>query len=156
MADNFGEVAINALANVLGHTQGVGTVLRRSLNQTDANGALGICLDKWEPLDFEMGVPGFMEPTLSQWVFSVQHMVKHVNQEDGEAVHREVAKAVRLMLYRDPEVQVSLRSLYVVEDGRRERFQRFRVTDQRYASNEIKGTFVFLSVTELVIETETV
>lgn len=154
--DGFAEGVIDLFSQYATTVEGVSQVVKRSLNSLDVHGTLGVCLDQWQPIDYEMIGLGVMEPSTAQYTFSVQHVVKWGTQEDGEKLHREVAKAVRLMLYRNPELQVSLRSLVVDEDDRRERFQKLRVTDQRYASNEMKGTFVFLSVTELVIETETV
>jgi hypothetical protein len=153
---DFQELLIDALATTLVRTMGVSEIVKRSLNPLDVHGTLGICLDEWLPLDYEMGGDGSLEPSTSKYLMSIQHLVKYGVQEDGERLHREVAKAVRLMLYRDPDVQVSLRSLVVQDTTRRERILKFYVVAQRYASNEMKGTFVFLSSTEFVVETETV
>lgn len=156
MSEEFAELAIDALGAHFATVEGVSSVLKRSLNPTDANGVLGLVCDSWTPLDYEMGGRGFMEPSLVQYMFGVEHLVKWATAAEGNKVHREVAKAVRLMLYRDPAVQVSLRQLSVDEGTSRERFQRFYVGEQRFASNEIQGAFVFLSATVLVIETEIV
>lgn len=156
MSDGFAELAIDTLATHFAAVEGVTSVVKRSLNPADANGILGVSLDSWTPLDYEMGGRGFLEPSLVQYMFGVEHLVKWATAAEGNKVHREVAKAVRLMLYRDPDVQVSLRQLSVDEGTSRERFQRFYVGDQRFASNEIQGAFVFLSATVLVIETEIV
>jgi hypothetical protein len=135
----------------------VSNVVLRSLNTVDPTETLGIAVDDWTPIDWEMAGDGSQEPTTQRYSLTLQHVIKWGKQEEGERFHREVAKAIRLMLYRDHDFQVSLRSLYVQEDSRRERTLRFNVTDQRYASNDA-GTsgFVFLSVTTIIIETETV
>lgn len=154
MSDGFAELAIDALATHFATVEGVSSVVKRNLNPADANGILGISIDSWTPVDYEMGGRGFLEPSVVQYMFAVEHLVKWATAAEGNKVHREVAKAVRLMLYRDPAVQVSLRQLSVDEGTSRERFQRFYVGEQRFASNEINGAFVFLSATVLVIETE--
>ncbi len=150
------ESLMNVLASGLGVTDGVEVVVKRSMNSIDVNGTLAIALDYWKPLEYEMSGNGSLEPSICEYTFTVQHMVKWGEHEAGEKLHREVAKAVRLMLYRDPTFQVSLRSLVAQDDTRKERVIRFHVVDQRYASNDIKGAYVFLSSTELVIETEVV
>lgn len=156
MSDGFAELAIDTLATHFASVDGVASVVKRSLNPADGNGLLGVTIDTWTPIDYEMGGRGFLEPSVVQYLFAVEHIVKWASAAEGNKVHREVAKAVRLMLYRDPNVQVSLRQLSVDEGTSRERFQRFYVGEQRFASNEIKGAFVFLSATVLVIETEIV
>lgn len=145
---------IKARVNLI---DGVENVVLRSLNMVDPNGTLGISVDDWSPLEWEMTGPGISEPTLQMYTLSIQHFVKWGTAEEGERKHREVAKAIRLMLYRDPDFQVSLRQLFVQEDDRRERTQRFSITDQKYASNDAgNNIFMFMSVTVLTVETETV
>lgn len=139
-------------------TTGVMNVVLRSLSITDPNGTLGISVDDWTPVEWEMSGDGNLEPTLQVYTFSIQHFVKWVNAEEGERIHREVAKAIRLMLYRDPAFQVSLRALVVQEDNRKERTQKLNITDQKYASNNDSNSniFMFMSVTVFTVETETV
>lgn len=135
----------------------VDNVVLRSLNSVDPNGTLGISADDWVPLEWEMAGDGVQEPSIQRYTLSIQHLLKWGTQEEGERIHREVAKAVRLMLYRDHDFQVSLRSLVVQEDSRKERTLRFHIMDQKYASNSAgAGVFLFISVTNVTIETETV
>jgi hypothetical protein len=136
---------------------GIDGIVARSLNTTDANGMLGISPDDWAPLDVEMTGDSPFEPTVQRYTISLQHIVKHANEEEGQRIHREVAKALRLMLYRDPNFQVSLRGLFVREGTRKERTQRFFITDQRYAANQTgTTTFLYMSVTNIAVETEIV
>jgi len=155
--DGYIEQVMDLMKVNLGKLDGVENVVLRNLNSVDANGTLGIALDSWEPREWEMGGAGYPEPSIQRYILSVQHFLKYGSREDGERIHREVAKAVRLMLYHDPDFQVSLRSLSVQEASRKERMLRFNVTEQRYASNEAgTSTFLFLSATTIEIETETV
>jgi hypothetical protein len=155
-SDTYLESFIDLFAARLIAVEGVGPIVIRSLNTTDANGTLGISPDDWAPLEFEMGGDAPFEPTLQRYTISLQHVVKHGNEEEGQRIHREVAKALRLMLYRDPDFQVSLRSLYVKEGTRKERTQRFFITDQRYAQNQAGTMFLYMSVTTVSVETEVV
>lgn len=153
--DNLVEVMHDAVTRVEGVT--IGAVFDRYLNKTDPNGAVGIQTEEWIPVDYEMNGRGDFEPTVQNYLFSVQHMVKHADAQEGQRIHREVAKSIRLMLYRDNAVQVALRQLLEWDEvlDRKERFQGLRITAQRFASNDIDGTFVFLSATEVTVQTET-
>jgi len=153
----FGERVLDLIKPFAEKLEGVDLVVLRNVMLMDVNGTLGIALDNWIPLEWEMAGQGTQEPTTSTYAFSIQHLVKWANAENGERIHREVAKAVRLMLYRDPDLQLSLRSLYVQEESRKERMLRYHVTNQRFGTTEaVNGTFVFMSITELLCETETV
>lgn len=150
----FPENVIDTLADRIITIPGVTGVEKRSLNYTDANGACGITVDEWQPDEYEMGTQFFLEPTLATYTFMVQHLVKHTTQTLGEKAHREVARSLRLMLVRDQDTQVALRSL-VDSTDRTERIQRWAVSGQRFGSNQIEGSFVYLSQTEFVVQTET-
>lgn len=151
------EELIDSIATWIRNVENVENVVLRSLNTTDKNGTVGIAVDDWTPMDWEMAGAGSQEPTTQRYTLSIQHLVKYGKQEEGKRIHREVAKAIRLMLYRDPDFQVSLRTLHVTEDSRKERTLRFNITDQRYASNEAGAAgFLFMSVTNIAVETETV
>lgn len=153
--DGYIEQVIDVIAERIAIVPNVENVVLRSLNTVDANGTLGIAVDDWTPVEWEMTGDGVNEPTIQRYTLSIQHLVKWGKQEEGERIHREVAKAVRLMLYRDPPFQVSLRSLVVQEDSRKERTLRFNIIDQKYASNDAGSSgFLFISVTNFTVESE--
>lgn len=154
MADGYQDQLLDLIAARVIAVDDVNVVVLRSLNSTDAHGTLGLSVDDWAPLEYEMGGPVPYEPSVQRYNLSLQHIVKWAKQEEGERKHREVAKAIRLMLYRDTDFQVSLRSLFVQENSRREGTRRFYITDQRYAQNLAAGVFLYMSVTGLAIETE--
>lgn len=156
MADGYLDTVMDLMSTRLIGVDGVSEVIMRSLNPADAHGMLGISGDDWAPIDFEMGGPFPSEPTTQRYNISLQHLVKWGVEQEGLKIHREVAKAIRLMLYRDPDFQVSLLKLFVQEDLRRERTQRFFITNQRYAQNQAGKVFLFMSVTNLAVETEVV
>jgi hypothetical protein len=150
----FPEKVLEVLEAELVTLPGVEVVVARSLNPTDPHGAVGIVVDEWVIDEVEMGPLGF-EPVLSTWEFVIQHMVKVAKEEDGLRLHRETAERIRLMLYRDEAVGLAFRELENTVDGRREKPLRWQIKGQRFASNEISGNFVSLSVTEFSMSTET-
>jgi hypothetical protein len=107
---------------------------------------------------FEMrGAPlGRHEPTLQQYLITVQGFVKDMDEERGLDVHAVLSKRLRAMLYRDDPLRVGLLALSVVMNGSTERAKRFGVRTQRYVSNEINGSWLYLSTLEFWLETETI
>jgi hypothetical protein len=83
-------------------------------------------------------------------------MNKDADKDIALARHATVARLVRRTLYRSSALRLLLESLVVTDGIVKERFQKLTVGTQRFLSNEIGGQFVFLSVLDLSIETETV
>jgi hypothetical protein len=139
----------------------------RPLRKTDPRVSLGVFASFWTPDErsFEFnggalggqtlgGAPSF--PTLQRYMVSVQCSVTHGGQIEGLNKHSVFAKMVRDMLLVDPVLGVSLAGLSVTKNGITERMQRRWIPTQRYMSNEISGSFLYLATMELMIETETV
>lgn len=137
---------------------GVSLIVKRNIRQADPNGTVALCVDEWIGLEEEQNPQGNFEPTLTQHNLAIVHMVKDGSKETGELNHRNVAKFIREMLYRDPAMQLALRSLLEVSDDatHRTRPLRWSVTGQKFASNEIDSMFVSISSTEVSFVTETV
>lgn len=135
------------------------TVLKRPLRESDPVQCIGIFGQQWMPNEdtYEMrGLPvGISEPTLSHYVIGIQALVKDADEERGAAVHATLSKRVRTMLYRDNDLRVGLRSLSASVSGSLERTQRFGIRTQRYLSNELSGSWLYLSIIEFWLETET-
>lgn len=148
----FPDNAIEVLATQLAMVEGVDQVLTRLMEPTDPNGALSITCDVWEPEEMQVG--SFF-PASGTYKLMLAHMVKNTDGEEGNRTHRMVAKALRLMLYRDLNLRVALAELSEGVDPI-ERILTWSVASQRFGSTEITGQFVYLSVTELNIHTETV
>lgn len=152
---DFPENIVALLAEHLGKLEGVTAVVRRSLNMTDPHGTLGITVDSWRPLESEMGV-ATQEPTIVQHSLALEHVVKADSAEVGHQLHRDTAKTFRLMLYRDPALNVALRQLNAASgDGHVERILKWEIPAQEFANNEIASAFVFMSSTEILVTTET-
>lgn len=136
------------------------TVLKRSLRPSDPIESLGIYSAFWNPNEssFEMrgGNPTIPEPTLQQYSIFIEAFIKDMDEPRGLAKHSVLSMLVRAMLYRDASLLVSLRALSVSVNGITERTARLGVRTQRYSSNEIEGAFLYLSVIEFFLETETI
>jgi hypothetical protein len=134
-------------------------VTQRPLRSSDPLQSVGVFGMQWEPDEssFEMrGLPGGVhQPTLTSYLLGIQAFVKDTDEVRGAAVHGTLSRMVRTMLVTDPALRVSLRALSVTTSGYTERTQRFGVRTQRYLSNEIEGSWLYLSTIEFWIETET-
>lgn len=134
-------------------------VAKRPLRESDPNQSIGVYASMWLPDEnsYEMrGRPdGIHEPTLQSYTIGVQAFVKDMDAERGLVVHATLSKMVRRLLYRDDTLRLGLRALQVTVDGSTERTQRFGVRSQRYVSNELQGTWLYLSTIEVFLETET-
>lgn len=134
-------------------------VVRRPLRNSDPNQSIGVSAAQWLPQEdsYEMlgGPVGRHEPSLQQYLVTVQAFVKDMDEERGLAVHSVLSKMIRSMLYRDEPLRVGLSALSVSMNGSTERAQRWGIRQQRYFSNEISGSWLYLSTLEFWLETET-
>lgn len=133
-------------------------VARRPLRKTDPNQSIGVYATSWNPNEdsYEfLGVPTAHQPTLNNYLIGIEAYVKDADEERGLSAHSVLSTSVRAMLYRDPVLLVTLRSLVASTADSKERLQRFGIRTQRYSSNELQGSFLYLSVLEIWLETET-
>lgn len=134
-------------------------VVRRPLKPDDSTQSVGVFGTQWNPNEdsYEMmGPPSSRhDPTLSSYLITVQAFVKDMDEERGLMVHGVLAKVIRSMLVRNNTLGVGLRSLSVLMDGSTERTKRFGVRRQNFVSNELSGTWLYLSTSEFWLETET-
>lgn len=132
----------------------------RPLRETDPVQAIGVFSESWSPEEssYEMrGLPsGRQEPTLQDYLITVMGFVKDMDEERGLAVHAILAKRIRAMLYRDEQLRLGLLALTVTMNGSTERTKRFGIRTQRFVSNELNNSWLYLSTLEFWLETETV
>lgn len=135
-------------------------VVQRPLRESDPNQSVGIVAANWIPNEesYEMlGAPqGRHEPTLQNYSITVQAFVRHGDEEKGLATHSVLSKMLRAMLYRDNALRVGLALLSAEMNGATEIAQRWGVRQQRYFSNELQGSWLYLSNLEFWLETQTV
>lgn len=133
-------------------------VASRPLQPTDPVQSVGVTAAQWYPMEGsqELGrnFPG--EPTIQRYDFVIQALIKHTDQSAGTAVISALSTMIRRMLYRDASLAVALSSLSSSSLGAIERTQRWGVGSQRYLTNEISGSWVFVSTSEFWVETESI
>lgn len=136
-------------------------VTKRPLRSSDPKLSAGVFASQWMPNEdsYEMGnaLGGYrQDATLNQYIISLQALVMDMDELQGLARHSVFAKTLRDMLLRNPTVGVALSTLSTTgTDGLTERVGRRWVRTQRYISNEISGSFIYLATLEFTIETET-
>lgn len=138
--------------DALVRTPSIDTVLTRALRPTDPNRSAGVYALEWMPGEYGIGFPP--EPIDGQYVVHIQLLVKHADEEEARAQHSVLSKSIRAMVYRDRTLQVRLPQVSETDRGVTEKVLKWRIRAQRYLSNEVQGTFLYLSTTEVVVTTE--
>lgn len=153
----FPSNVVQCLAIVLPGVDADATLYRRPLRGTDPNYAIGVYATLWTPDNesFEMGPKMDPEPTLQQYQIGIQTLVKDGDPQRALRVGSILNKRVRGVLYRNQPLRVALGQLQVTDGGYTESFRRCGIRSQRYMSNDLEGAFVFISVIDFWIETET-
>lgn len=132
------------------------SIFRRPLRTSDPNQSIGIFPGQWVPEERsqEMGRFNPGEPTLQQYIVGIQAFVKDGDEEKGLARHSALSYAVRSMLYRGAAVRVGFQSLSYTSNGVTERLRRWGIRSQRFLSNELSGSWLYLSTLEVWAETD--
>lgn len=129
----------------------------RPLTREDRSETIGIYPALWTPdggsMEMRGQTPG--EPTLGRYLIMIQNYIKEGDRQRGAAKHSVFTMRTRNVLYRDAVLRGSLPGLSVTALGVTETLKRWGVQNQRYFSNELGGTWVYLSTLEFFIETET-
>lgn len=133
-------------------------VVKRPLKSTDPNQSIGVTASLWTPNEdsLEMKGMGQMEPSLSRYLIQVQAFVKDMDEIRGLNVHSVLSRRIRAMLYNDAPLRASLWALSSTMLGVTEQTQRWGVSRQRFISNEISSSWLYLSILEFWLETETI
>lgn len=129
------------------------TILRRPLRTSDPTMSLGAFPVDWLPTTLEIGNSG---PSLSRYNFAVQTLTKEGNEEEGRRNSGFLAKSVRQMLYSNSALRVQLAQLSEATVTQIERVQRWGITRQQFASNNLQTQMIHFSSTQIWVETEIV
>lgn len=138
-------------------TDGI-TVVRRAVRATDPNQTIGVFAQNWTPQDDSkefLGQTHAHQPTLSTYRVTVQALVRDTDEARGLATHATMSRSVRDMLYTDDPLRVALSTLTSTLNSTQEAARRWGVGNQRFFSNEISGDWLYLSILEFWLETET-
>jgi hypothetical protein len=124
---------------------------RRTIGPEDPNFSVGVILSNWQPSELLIGQ---FDPVMGRYLISIQTMVKQSNREQGEREHAILAKLIRVMLYRDEALRVSLLQLRDGDFSPYERAMRYGVIQTNYADTKASAFYAFLSMTDIFLETE--
>jgi hypothetical protein len=132
-------------------------VVYRPLKREDTTLAFGVYPALWTPdqESNEMRGVSASQPTVSRYTLGIQGFIKDMDAERGLNAHSVLSSRIRAMLYGNNALRVGLRTLVVELDGSTERTLRFGISTQRYLSNELGGSYLYLSTLEFWLETET-
>lgn len=133
------------------------TVWNRPLRGTDPSYAIGVYATLWTPdqESYEINPRIAAEPTLQEYQIGIQTLIKDGDPIRALKVSSILNKRVRGVLYRNQPLRVALGQLKVIDGTYTESFRRSGIRTQRYMSNDLEGAFVFISVIDFWIETET-
>lgn len=153
----FPNNVVECLAIVLPGVDPDVVILKRPLRGTDPNYSIGVYGTLWTPNEqsYEMGPKMDPEPTLQEYQIGIQTLIKDGDPVRALRTGSIFTKRVRGVLYRNAPLRVALGQLQVVDGTYTESFRRCGIRTQRYMSNDLEGAFVFISVIDFWIETET-
>ena len=151
----FPSTFVRAIAESLARWMPHHVILERTLHQEDINASVGVYAEEWTSNQDTFVMGGQVEPVESAYHLRVRNLVKAMDEETGRALFSNDAKMIKVILYRDPDLRVRLGELQETMMDTIERFKRFRVTRQQYASARMSGVFQYVATTEVIIDTET-
>jgi hypothetical protein len=136
------------------------SVVRRPLQTTDVEQAVGVFALDWIPDETSIEMRGGTSPapqfpTLSEHYVSIQSLIRDTDEERGIATHSALAQRIRSTVARSASLRLALAALTWTGLGSTERAKRWGISRQRYMTTEVQGTWLYLSITEFKMETET-
>lgn len=143
---------VTCLQPFLAGLEGVDNVIGRVVRPTDPNGTVGIAVSSWIPTTQEIGVG---EPMGSYSVF-VSTVQRYTSEVEGRRNSSLLVKSIRVLLYRNRDLHVALHQLTETISGLTESVSRARVKQQRFIDDKMQNAFLFLSVTQLDVDTDIV
>lgn len=150
----FPDVFVNEIAKALQDHLPDCAVVPRPLGAEDVSMSIGVFTQDWNA-DEDTYVMGQFEPVEASYVIRVQCMVKALNHSDGRRAHSNLAKAIRVILYRDTTLQLRLRESSEELLSSIERVNKFAVTRTEFLSGRAGTNFMFMATTYIRIGTST-
>lgn len=133
-------------------------VFMRPLTPNDGIQALAVYPVDMEPVDESQEmrgqVLGGQVPTLTDYRINIASMVVHSDQAIGLAQSAALAKRVWATVARNVPLDVALKTLAHVGTGYSEHVQRWKTRRQVFQSGDLQGYFLYVSVSELWLQTE--
>jgi hypothetical protein len=131
------------------------TIFARPISPTDPSRSICIFPTDWAANPADKLIGGSPEPYRSEYKIVIQNSLISGDPEGGRAMFSVDAKAIRAILYRDPDLHVALTSQVEVFMGSYERVQKVDVLRQEFMASRMNVGFMYLAKTEIVVTTET-
>lgn len=133
-------------------------IFGRPLRNSDPTQSIGVMGVLWLPNEgsYELRGDGIHTPSLDSYLITVQAFVLDADEENGLNTHGVLAETIRSILDRDASFHVALGLLSTTRNGVKKSTKRSGVRQQRYMSNELNGSFLYLSTLEFWLETESI
>lgn len=125
----------------------------RPVQMTDPNPTIGAYSTDWVPDEHEIGQ---FQPALTHYLFLIQTLVKHTEEEEARALHSTITTALRINLFNNEILKDALTTLNHEALGQKERAQSYGVGRVRYYNNMLNGEFTFLSNIDFYLRVESV
>lgn len=130
-------------------------VVERPVRFEDPEQTLGIYCADWTP-DPRSHQIGQEEPARATYIIRIQNMVKSYDEEYCKQMFGFDSKSVRVVLYRDPVLQVQLPLLIEEILGTREIVKKWRIGRQRFLNTELQSYFTSVAQTDFAVEVESI
>lgn len=143
---------VRVLATNFTRVPGVDKIFKRRLRPIDPTRSVGVFSFDWLPGQMQIGQA---DPGTAVYNLRVECLIKHMSEEEGMTEHSVFSKQIRAMLYRDPQLRADL-TMSDTSFGVIERLKDFRVLLQRFSSNDIGGTYNYLSYMDVSFNMEQV
>ena len=128
-------------------------VVARAVRPNDPHGTLGVTANDWEPIPTSHEI-GANQPTLQVYKFSIMNLSLSADEETGREHFTNTAKMIRVILYQDSSLRLSLQNLQETDSFYIERFKRLTVVRQKFVSGDLSGIWNFVGTTIFHVETE--
>jgi len=129
-------------------------VVERPLGESDPNYAVGVYAESWAT-DEDTYQIGQFEPTENRYEIRVQSLVKSIDHMTGRAAHSNLAKTIRVILYRDTTLRVRLTTATEELLSSVERVKGYGVKRQEFLSGKVGAGFMFMATTHVFVDTNT-
>lgn len=141
---------VDVISTFLADLPGVDQVQKRTVRQNDPNGTVGVIASSWVPTDQDIGSS---EPRGSYSIF-ISTLKKIASEAEARHDSSLLVKSIRLLMYRDRDLQLALRGLTETSYGMTERVARVRVKQQRFLDDGGNTAFISVSVTQIDVDTD--
>ena len=135
-------------------------VVARSLGLSEGTDTIGVFPSAWRPIEnstlmgMTLGNMASTEPSLGSYAIRIQNLRIDADEIIGREAFNNTCKKIKAILYRDPVLQLALRSLTEELLGTVERMKKFDIVKQDYLSSMTNMGMFYLGTTEVIFQTE--